>query len=158
MNNDIQDVKARAIQFAKEHPMGVLSTVSANGKPWGSAIYYVTDEELNCFFVTRAETAKYKNIKGNPRVALTVADSATQATLQISGTISHVPAKDIIEVVFKKLAAVKPKNDANWLPPVIKVHKGDWMVLQLTPVKVQYADFKEMKSDIHDEYIHEVSL
>lgn len=32
--------------FLKQHPMGILSTVSADGMPWGAAIYYILDEAL----------------------------------------------------------------------------------------------------------------
>lgn len=133
--------------------MGVLSTVSKNNKPWGSAIYFYADEDFNFFFVTRAETLKYKNIEKNPQVSLTVADHDTQTTIQVAGTISRAPVKDTVDIVFKKLASIKPKGNINWVPPIIKVHEGDWMILQLTPTHMQFANFKESKTDIHDEYI-----
>ena len=73
--------------------------------------------------------------------------------MQAGGTISKVPSKDIIDIVFKKLAAIRPKGDINWLPPVIKVHQGDWMILKLTPTYAQFANYKEIKNDINDSYI-----
>ena len=133
--------------------MGVLSTVSTNNEPWGSAIYFYADEDFNIFFVTRAKTLKYRNIQNNPNVSLTVADHDSQTTVQIAGKVSNAPLKDTMDIVFKKLASIKPKGDINWVPPIIKVHEGDWMILQLNPEHIQFANFKESKTDIHDEYI-----
>lgn len=136
--------------------MGILSTVSKDGRPWGSAIIFAIDEDLNFFFMTRSDTLKYKNIEAHPTVALTVADEKYQVTVQAVGTVTRVAAKDYIDVVFKKLAGVKPHGDYHWVPPVIKVHKGDYMILQFTPKKLQYANFKQRKSDIHSDYIEQI--
>ena len=148
--------KTKALDFLKDHHVGVLSTATKDGQPWGSAIVFALDEDLKFYFVTRAETLKYQNIKANPTVALTVADPKDQVTVQIQGKVSRVEAKDYIDVVFKKLAHVKPHDDASWVPPVIKVHKGDYMVLCITPTHVQYADFKQKKNDAFDDYIEQI--
>lgn len=133
--------------------MAILSTVSEDGKPWGSAIYCVADKDFNFFFVTRSQTQKFKDIDNNPRVALTLADPESQRTLQLTGTVSKVPSKDIVDVVFKQLADIKPPGDSDWLPPIIKVHQGDWMILKITPNYAQFADYKAHKTDPHDTYI-----
>lgn len=136
--------------------MGILSTVSEDGKPWGSAIIFAVDEDLNFFFMTRSGTLKFKNIAKNPHAALTIADEEQQTTLQAAGNISRVAAKDYIDIVFKKLASVKPRGDFQWIPPVIKVHNGDYMILQFTPTKLQYGDFKQNKTDVRSDYIEQV--
>ncbi len=140
----------------KDHHMAILSTISEEGEPWGSAIIFAIDEDLNFFFMTRADTLKYKNIEANPKVALTVADEEKQITVQARGKISRVEARDYMDVVFKKLADVKPRGDSQWVPPVMKVHKGDYMILRFTPSKLQYADFKQLKTDVHSEYIEHI--
>jgi uncharacterized pyridoxamine 5'-phosphate oxidase family protein len=150
------NIDGKVHDFLKKHHMAVLSTVSLDGKPWGSAVNFVIDEELNFFFMTRGGTLKYKNIENNPNVAITVADEESQQTVQAQGEISKVAVKDIIDVVFKKLAKIKPHNDYGWIPPVIKVHKGDYMVLMFTPSKLQYADFKQHKTEVFDEYIEQI--
>jgi general stress protein 26 len=146
--------KKRAQEFLHDHPLGVLSTTGENGKPWGSAVYFVTDEDFNFFFVTREKTKKFQNIHANAHVALTVADGKTQTTVQAAGTITKVPSRDIVDVVFKKLASIRPQDDINWAPPVIKVHQGDWMVLKLSPNYAQFAEFKQQKTDIGESYIY----
>ena len=136
--------------------MAVLSTASANGKPWGAAIICTSDEDFNFFFMTRAGTLKYKNLEANPIAAITIADAENQTTVQAVGKISKVAAKDTVDVVFKKLARAKPRDGFQWVPPVIKVHKGDYMILRLTPTNLQYANYKQTKSDIHDDYIEKI--
>lgn len=147
---------AHVYNFMKHNHMGVLSTVSAEGKPWGSAIYYVVDEKFNVYFVTRKETFKYQNLDKSSFAALTVADEENQQTVQLSGSISKVPPEDYLEVVFNRLAAIQPKSDLNWAPPIEKVYKGDYMPLCLTPTRLQYADFKEQSTDYHHKYIEEI--
>jgi general stress protein 26 len=145
MNTKVHD-------FLKHHPMGVLSTTSEDKKAWGSAVYYVADEDVNFFFATRENTLKYHNISENPFAALTVADEETQTTVQASGTLSRVPADDYMDIVFDKLASIKPKGDYNWVPPSRKIHEGDYMVLKLTPTSLQYADYKKFIPDADHEY------
>jgi uncharacterized pyridoxamine 5'-phosphate oxidase family protein len=142
--------------FLKQHPMGILSTVSADGTPWGAAIYYVSDDDFNFFFVTKMKTLKYQNLDNNPLAALTIADPETQITVQAMGKISRLPIKDYADVIFAKLAKIKPKDDHTWVPPITKVHEGDYIPLRLTPSKLQFADYKAVKSDIHASYIEKI--
>jgi len=152
MSKDFSKVQ----EFIKHYHMGILSTVSERGEPWGSAIIFAADDDLKFYFMTRADTLKYKNIEVNPLAALTIADEEKQVEVQASGTISRVDAKDYMDVIFKKLASVKPRGDFQWVPPVIKVHRGDYMILCFTPSSLQYADFRQPKNDVHSEYIEKI--
>lgn len=136
--------------------MGVLSTVDSDGTPWGSAIYYVADEDLNFYFVTRAETFKYQNLDKTPLAALTVADNESQTTVQVSGKVTRVAAKDYMDIVFDELANIKPKDDNNWVPPLSKIHKGDYIPLCLSPTRLQFADYKGAETDIHADHIEKI--
>lgn len=142
--------------FLRHHPMGVLSTVTADGEPWGAAIYYVADENFNFYFVTRVGTSKYHNLDKTPLAALTVADAASQTTVQAMGTVSKVPVKDYADIVFDKLAKLRPKDDLHWSPPLSKLHEGNYMPLRLTPSKLNYADYKHIKHDTHADYIEQI--
>jgi len=142
--------------FLRQHPMGILSTIAANGTPWGSAIYYVADENFNFYFVTRAETFKYQNLDKIPLAALTVADSESQTTVQLTGKITKVPVQQYMDVFFDKFAKIRPKDDYSWAPPLEKIHKGNYMPLCLTPTKLQFADYKNAKPDIHTDCIERI--
>lgn len=156
MGNISPEQRKKILSFLKHHPMGILSTVTPDGGPWGAAIYYVADENFNFYFVTRVETLKYHNLDTNPVAALTIADPETQVTVQASGHISEVPVEDYTDIVFNKLAKIKPKDDPHWAPPLAKIHKGNYMPLCLTPTKMQYADFKQHKPEIHADYIQKI--
>lgn len=142
--------------FLKRHRMGILSTADAEGMPWGAAIYFVADDDFNFYFVTRSGTHKYHNIDRNPRAAITVADPASQTTVQASGTVSKVPVEDYMDVVFNKLSKIKPKDDVHWSPPINKLDEGNFMPLKLTPTKLHYADYKHLKRDIRADYIEKI--
>lgn len=136
--------------------MGVLSTVSASGEPWGAAIYYVSDEDFIFYFVTRVETFKYQNLDKNPVAALTIADSDTQTTVQVSGKVLRLPPEKYTDIVFTKLANLRPKDDLHWAPPLSKIHEGNYMPLYLVPDKLQFADYQHIKSDAHADYIERI--
>lgn len=136
--------------------MGVLSTISADGRPWGSAVYFIADEDFNFYFVTKADTFKYKNLENQPMAALTIADEPSQTTVQVSGSVAAVPVDQEFDIIFRKLEANRPKNDNEWVPPVYKIHKGNYMVLCLTPEKLQFADYRHFKTDIHHDYIETI--
>lgn len=148
--------KKQTYEFLKRHHLGVLSTVASDSWPWGSAIYYVVDEKLNIFFVTRKETYKYQNLQKSPYAALTVTDEEKQITVQLAGEISKVPVEDYMDIIFNKLGSIHPNNDINWSPPIEKVHKGDYIPLRITPSKLQYADFKKPTTDPDHEYIEKI--
>ncbi|MBC7707798.1 pyridoxamine 5'-phosphate oxidase family protein [Polaromonas sp.] len=142
--------------FLKKHPMGVLSTVGVDNVPWGAAVYYLSDEDFNIYFVTRAESLKYKNIEMNPYAALTVSDSETQITVQLSGKVSTMPVQKYMDVFFDKFANIRPDGDYEWAPPIDKVHEGNYMPLQLTPTKMQYADYGSRRIEVQGNYIEQI--
>ena len=136
--------------------MGVLSTITADGKPWGSAIYYVADGSFNFYFVTRVETFKYQNLNKTPFAALTITDSATQTTVQATGEITKVPIMHYMNEFFDKFANIRPNGEDVWSPPLAKLNKGEFMPLCLTPTHLQYADYGHKKSNPHANYIEKI--
>jgi uncharacterized protein YhbP (UPF0306 family) len=146
----------RAHDFLKTHQVGVLSTAGEAGTVWGADVYYLTDADLNIYFVTRVGTFKYKNIEVQPFAALTVADDKAQITVQLSGAITKMPINKYMDIFFDKFAAMRPEGDSHWAPPVDKVHEGNYMPLQLTPSHLQYADYGKRRIEVHGNYIEQI--
>lgn len=146
----------RVHAFLKKHQMGILSTAGEAGTVWGAAVYFVTDDDLNIYFVTRTGTFKYKNIEAQPFAALTVADSETQITVQLSGEISRMPIQKYMDVFFDKFLAMRPEGDYHWAPPIDKVHEGNYMPLQLKPSHLQYADYGKRRIEVRGNYIEQI--
>ena len=136
--------------------MGVLSTTGVEDAPWGAAVYYLSDNDFSIYFVVRAESLKYLNIVKNPYAALTVADSATQITVQLSGKVSTMPVQKYMDVFFDKFAKIRPDGDYEWAPPIDKVHEGNYMPLLLTPTKLQYADYGARRIEAKGNYIEQI--
>lgn len=136
--------------------MGVLSTSGVEDAPWGAAVYYLSDEDFNIYFVVRGESLKYANIAKNPYAALTVADNESQITVQLSGKVSTMPVQKYMDVFFDKFAKIRPEGDFQWAPPIDKVHEGNYMPLQLTPTKLQYADYGSRRIEVHGNYIDRI--
>ena len=146
----------RIFSFLKKHPMGILSTSSSDDSIWGAAVYYLADKDFNMYFVVRAESLKYQNISKNPHAALTIADSESQITVQLSGLVSTMPVQKYMDVFFDKFADIRPEGDYEWAPPIDKVHEGNYMPLQLTPSKMQYADYGKHRIEVHGNYIEQI--
>lgn len=153
----MMDGAKKARDFLKRHSVGVLSTASPDGEPWGATIHYAVDDEFRFYFMTRAQTRKYRNLKDNPRAALTVTDPESQTTVQASGKIAEVPPEEYMDIVFNKLSksSLKPKGEAHWTPPMDKLRAGDYMPLCLTPDNLQYADYGQAK-DAGADYIERI--
>lgn len=142
--------------FLHHHPVGVLSTVSPDGTPWGAAVYYIVDEDFNFFFVTRTKTIKYQNLDKNPFAAFTIADGPTQTTVQVSGKISKVPIQDYVDIYFDKFAKIRPEGNPDWTPPLSRLHMGNYMPFRLTPTRLHYADYGHIESDDHTDSIEKI--
>lgn len=152
----MSDSRHKAYNFLKQHSMGVVSTSDKDGKPWGSAVYYIVDEEFNVYFVTRAETNKYQNIKHNTGVSFTVADASTKTTIQLKGEVNEISASDYMNNLFDKFMKVRHQDNHNWSPPINKLHAGSFMPLRIKPTYLQYADYGRQSTDVDHNYIEQI--
>lgn len=148
---------AEAHKFLSANPMAILSTASPDGEVWGSAIYYYVDDEFNFYFVTRTGTQKSQYIELNPKAALTIADEPSQTTVQLSGKVVKVSAEDYENIVFEKLAAARPtQNGHNRVPPLEKIHDGNYVAYKLIPSTMQYANYSVQLEDSRATYAQQV--
>lgn len=136
------DKKRAALEFLKAHKVGILSTASSQGKPWGAAIYFAVDEDFDFYFLTHISSAKYKNIHENKSVALTVVDDYAQTTIQVSGEVDELTLSDERDRAFQLLATVHPPGQFAWAPPVAKLHEGTIVVMKLKPNSLRMSNFK----------------
>lgn len=144
----------KAYTFLKHHSLGILATASSASEPWGSAIYYIVDEQLNFYFLTHTETLKYRNIQHSHRASLVVTDNDAQTTVQVVGDITEPEeTSDEYNDAFRKLADVRPPKELRWRPPVSKIHTSKTVLLRLTPTYLQFADFdsRQTSHDIADQ-------
>lgn len=139
------DKHSETYKFLNDHKLGVLSTATEQAVPTGAAIYYVVDEALNFYFLTHTTSKKYKNIRENPKAALTIADDYAQTTVQVNGTITEIGVGDEHDEAYGKLAFVHPPGQFAWIPPVSKMHKVETRLLKLVPQSVRFSSFSPEK-------------
>ncbi len=139
-----------AYKFIASHPLATLSTASSQGEPWGANIYCVVDENFDFYFMTHAESKKYKNLVKNPKAALTLVDNEEQTTVQAVGKVVEL-ADDSEEVreAFRKLARVRPPGELRWTPPVSKMTNGKIAVFHLKPTELRFSKFNTHHNPPH---------
>ncbi len=73
-----------------------LATVDAVGWPCAAAVYFVSDDDLNVYFLSAKTTVHGANMLARPRVAGTAHDEhqewASLSGIQLTGSAAPVPA------------------------------------------------------------------
>lgn len=65
------DLRKIIADYLKEARMMTVATVSSD-QPWNATVYYVSDEELNLYWISKAESRHSKEIHKNPKVAAAI--------------------------------------------------------------------------------------
>lgn len=140
------DRQQRIYDALVANPVGVLSTVTPDGDPHGSVIYYVVDSDFVISFLTRAGTRKCDNLRHNPHAMLNVFDPVTQATVQASGTAEEVvDGADANDIALKVFRASRRINRVGLLP-INKLEVGSYVAFRIMPVQIRMAVFARPQS------------
>lgn len=145
MNTD-ENNKEKVRNFLKTHAVAVLSTVSYDNTPYAAAIYVVTDDAFNFFFLTKSDTKKSRFIMDNHNAALTIVDPAIPMTLQVTGTVTKVDEPDKFLHMFIKIAEENAQKVGgfHWPPPLSKLKSpGDLWMYKFEPTWLRLGDFSE---------------
>jgi uncharacterized pyridoxamine 5'-phosphate oxidase family protein len=142
-NNDLHS-KEDVYNFLQGHALGVLSTVSPDGTPYASPIYFITDKELNFFFVTKSDTKKAQNIAQNNHAALTITQASPPITIQATGTIGEAQEPEIFAKIADAYA--KEKGEFSWPPPLSKLQSEGYLLMyKFIPTWLRVGDFSEFE-------------
>ena len=122
---------------------GVIGTVSENITPETSTMYYIQDNDLNIYFVTRSGSRKYKNITKNQHVSFVVSSEHPPKTVQLEGSASEVTDPNEQIDYFHKLTAKIAESSA--IPPVEQMVAGEMVFMKITIIWARLGDFVLMK-------------
>lgn len=142
----------RIYNFLKQQPIGTLATVDPNGDPHAAVIYYFIDQAFNITFATKSKTKKFDNLQHNNRAMLTVYESLSQTTVQITGTTSQIDDINESETVFRKMLEVSMQTSVSGMPPISKLYAGKYVALRLKPVQIRMAIFARPDPGGYDMY------
>ena len=142
---DLKD-KKEILDYLAKYKLMSLGTWGET--PWAASVYFLFNDDLNFYFLSSPETRHCKNIALNPKVSITVADSAQKASakkigFQAWGVASKVSGvielKDIIKAWNKRHLDTPPLN----YKTVSKIWKSKFYKIELS--EVQLFDENQME-------------
>lgn len=140
MTPDIEKASAEALAFLKAHKAGVIATVSREGRPHASAIYYTSDDKFSIYFLTLASSRKYAAALANPWAAFVVGAQDIPQTLQIEGPISEIHRQEDLDNHASDLIDVLTSN-GTYYAPITKLDPADTVLMWLQPKWIRWADY-----------------
>jgi len=139
MAKDIVAAKRDALQFFKSHNSGVLASVSREGSPHASAVYYVGDDSFNIYFLTKLNSRKYAAIQTHPGVAFTIGRLDIPQTLQIEGVAAELRHEEEKAAHVPDLMRTLMANNPVYIP--IAKMDSEVVIMWLQPKWVRWGDF-----------------
>lgn len=139
-------------KYLEEQSLMSLATVDAEGHPWAASVYFVHDDDFNFYFMSSSDSLHCQNIRVNPNVSFTIADShqppgGTKYGLQLSGVAKHVYSP---MPMLKTLKLWNKKYVAKPAPPYKKI-KVDSPFYKISVNKMKVFDSQSKEKFV--EYI-----
>lgn len=129
--------------FLRRNHIAVLATVHQEShEPHAAVLYYATDSHLNIYFLTKSATTKSINLASNPSAAMVVFESDTQRTAQITGQVSKVEDKDMLERALPLMSKFSKATAGTEETPLSKITAGDYVLYRLVPQSIRLAEYK----------------
>ncbi len=129
----------RFYSFMLANPVGVLSTITPDEEPHGVVIYYVPDEKLNIYFITREGTRKCDNIRHNNIVSLTAFNSMNQSSIQAIGHCMQIGNKTELNNLAGEILNISNTTSLQKLPPLTKLSAGPYIGFKIVPDQIRMA-------------------
>jgi len=138
-NSEIDPNKAEAIkQFVASHPDGVIATVTADGKPQASVVYFSVDDDLHFFFTSKSDTRKTQNIGDQAEVSLTIHEAATQTVVKAAGKAKLLRDQEEVLAVYQRSIHGAQTSGPDTVPPLARISAGEFVAFKITP---DFLDF-----------------
>jgi len=87
--------KEEVYRYLQPLAIAVLSTVNPKQHPYAALIYFIVDNDLNFYYLTKSDTNKSHNLKKNHHAALTIIDPLSPKTIQTTGSASEVEGAEV---------------------------------------------------------------
>lgn len=150
MNADVE-ARSAILSYIDTNPIATLGTINLDGSPHGAIVYVCTDiSKPVVYFITKTGTAKYKNLRADKHVSLTITHPTENSTLQAQGTAEEIQDAQIIDDAMNRLTKLHV-NATDWLPPIAKIHAGAYVLVGITLKWARLAEYEGMS--IGDEHI-----
>lgn len=154
-NTVYEKTKSDMISFLKEEFVMELATCWDN-KPAVAPVIYVTDDELNFYFVTYRQSFKAQNLIKNPQCSLTIWQFLKMC-VQADGVASVVEDEEKKSWVVDAFADAATK-DPNFWAPIFRIKRGDYCVFKIKPTWMRVLDLTHDKVRQKDSPYTEIEL
>ncbi len=144
--------RATAYKFLRNHKTAVVATLSSRGEVSTTPVTYTLTKNKSIRFVTKDKTTKYKDIVDGSSVALSVVDTDNLTSVNITGKAMLTYDTEEIVQTLKKIDGSRKDDE---VPPIIKLSKGELVVVDITLTRLQFTCFSD-KSDELTEYIYDL--
>lgn len=136
--------RLKVMRYIDEHPIVVLGTLDDYNRPYGAVVYAVSGDHnsrMHIYFLTKDDTAKYRNLRARPAVSVTSYDEGDISELQAQGHAEVERNPRVIDTVMKHLTRAH-SHAAEWLPPIAKLRAGNYVMIGITLTQARLGEFK----------------
>ncbi len=139
---DLEAIRKHGIvSYLAKEKMAILSTHASDGSIDAMTVFFMADENLDFFFMTKVDTRKYQNMAANPHVSLTISNAETLETVEAKGTASVMTSpKDITDRMTSIINKGKYEG-MPWAPPIAKLNAGQYVIIKVVPTWLRYGVF-----------------
>lgn len=123
-----------AQQFLREDHVAVVSTLTKDGSPFVTTIWYLLQEDGTLIMSTPGRTQKVQNLRRDPRIAVCVGDETRSVSLY--GTVAISSDQNVVRRDLELLAARYIQEEAARAPALSLFLQQERVSLHLKPVKV----------------------
>lgn len=153
---DEKKVREDVVRFLQENSTAALAT-SFKDDPKVSTVYFVSDDELNFYFVTKRKTSKYLNASLNPKASFVVGTGPEHISVQAHGRIEIIVNDAERERVINLLVGKQNLMGVRlWPIDEIDRYEGSHKVLfKIVPDEMFYMnlDDEKYKESMRDDFI-----
>ena len=124
----------RVLEFTQHNYLAILATVYPSGGPQAFPVWYEYDGQ-RFTIATDADTAKVRNIRRNPQVALCITDTSHQVkSLTVRGRAVVVMDNDMAQELHRKLSIryLGLKEGSDWAD---SMSDDEMALIEITPEK-----------------------
>lgn len=139
-----EDIYKEILSISEQY--AVFATVDGT-KPQAATMYFVCNETLDIFFMTKTSTRKYANLRQNPQMAFVLTANHPPKTIQIEGKVEEVMDPEEQTTYYGQLVE-KARNNVS-MPPIEQIAAGEVVFMKLVPDWIRVGSFELMREGDH---------
>ena len=149
-------LKQEVLNFLRNNNVAVIATVSSDDKPQASAVYYISDDDLNFYFLTSRTSRKFSNLMQNSNLGLTVGIGPADITIQGGGAAQLVEDPKEQQEIIKFLSINADLRGSHYWP-VLQLPNSEFAVFKFKPSWLVLLNLdKDGHPDTYKEEYHKI--